>query len=493
MVATLYLISGVSMEHCGFLLAGIHVLLKLTLSSQSAVDPGIPSVLSSIPGNVRTVLDVLDLKPATTAFVCCPKCFCCYALHDSDPYPDRCTYRETPSSPSCNRELRKTVVLSGKRRTFPARRYMYHGMKQWMARMLCRPSIEPLLDRDLCPVDIPGSGKKSADMHDIWDGHILRNFLGPDGKPFISAQSNGEGRYVFSLCMDGFNPFHNKEAGKKVSTGAIYMVCLNLPPTERYKMENMYLVGIIPGPHEPSINQINHLLRPLVNDLKDFWEHGVRYKKTAGFPSGRSVRCALVPLVCDLPAARQMAGYASHSSTNFCSFCLQKLDDIDDLDYEHWKYRTCDEHRTIADSWHNATSDAERHAIFEEYGLRWSELLRLPYWDPTLFVLLDTMHALFLGDLHRHCRDVWGMDSKFDDGDGITYDVSQLPTPAALEDGYHAIKYGSNSKLSGLRVEVLRQICRELGFRFGLKKKKLIHQLMKYVGPNDTIQKPHHH
>ena len=481
MVATLYLASGVSMDHCGFLLAGIRLLLNFSLSSQSPVDPRTTSVLSSIPGDIRTVLDVLDLKPATTAFVCCPKCFCCYPLDNSAPYPDRCTYRDTPSSPVCNRELRKTVLLSGRHRTFPARRYIYNRMKQWLGRMLCRPSIEQFLDRDLISDTTLGGGDAPAITHDIWDGHVLRDFLGPDGKPFISPRFNGEGRYVFSLCMDGFNPFLNKEAGKKVSTGAIYMVCLNLPPAERYKIENMFLVGIIPGPHEPSVHQINHLLRPLVDDLKDFWEPGVHYKTTAMFPSGRLVRCAVIPLVCDLPAARQMAGFASYSSTNFCSFCLQKLDDIDDLDHEHWEYRTCDEHKKIAGAWLFAASEAERLAIFEQHGLRWSELLRLPYWDPTLFVLIDTMHALFLGNLRRHCRDVWGMDVKFNDGDGVTYDVAHPPTPAAMEEAYDTLKFGSNSKLSGLRVEVLRQICRELGLRFGSKKKKLIRLLVTYV------------
>lgn len=348
--------------------------------------------------------------------------------------------------------------------------------------MLCRPSIEQLLDRVLISDTTPDNRDVPAATHDIWDGHVLRNFLGPDGEPFISHRFNGEGRYVFSLCMDGFNPFHNKEAGKKVSTGAIYMVCLNLPPGERYKIENMFLVGIIPGPHEPSVHQINHLLRPLVDDLRDFWEPGVHYKTTAMFPSGRLVRCAAIPLVCDLPAARQMAGFASYSSTNFCSFCLQKLDDIDDLDHRRWEYRTCDEHKKIANAWFFAASEAERLAIFAQHGLRWSELLRLPYWDPTLFVLIDTMHALFLGNLRRHCCDVWGMDVKFDDGEGVTYDVPRPPTPAAMEGGYDILKYGSNSKLSGLRVEVLRQICHELGFRFGLKKKKLVRQLVTYVG-----------
>ncbi|KNE98710.1 hypothetical protein PSTG_08078 [Puccinia striiformis f. sp. tritici PST-78] len=44
-----------------------------------------------------------------------------------------------------------------------------------------------------------------------------------------------------------------------------------LPGALPYKVENVYLFGIIPGPKELSLEQINHLLRPLVEELKMFW------------------------------------------------------------------------------------------------------------------------------------------------------------------------------------------------------------------------------
>ena len=136
--------------------------------------------------------------------------------------------------------------------------------------------------------------------------------------------------------MDGFNPFHAKEAGKKVSIGAIYMVCLNLPPFLRYRLENIFLVGVIPGPSSPSTHQINEILKPLVHDLLVFWDPGVFFSRTFSYPKGRLIRCAVVPLVCDLPAARQMSGFAGHSSSHFCSFCNLRLDDMDNLDMSTW-------------------------------------------------------------------------------------------------------------------------------------------------------------
>lgn len=53
------------------------------------------------------------------------------------------------------------------------------------------------------------------------------------------------------------------------SVGAIYLTVMNLPHKIRYKQENVILVGLIPGPKEPSLN----ILRLLVDDeLLEFWE-----------------------------------------------------------------------------------------------------------------------------------------------------------------------------------------------------------------------------
>jgi len=151
-----------------------------------------------------------------------------------------------------------------------------------------------------------------------------------------------------------------REAGKKVSTGAVYLVCLNLPPSIRYKVENICLVGIIPGPREPSQHQINHLIRPVVDDLIVLWKKGVQLTRTASLPkTGRLVRAALGPLVCDLPAARQMSGFASSSHLRFCSFCHQTIRDIEDLNWQSWRPWTRDEQYKSAVRWRDAQSTAE--------------------------------------------------------------------------------------------------------------------------------------
>lgn len=71
------------------------------------------------------------------------------------------------------------------------------------------------------------------------------------------------GNLCLSLNIDWFNPY--KET--PYSVGAIYFVIQNLPRMERYKIENVLLVGLIPGPNEPKKN-INFFLKPVVSDLK---------------------------------------------------------------------------------------------------------------------------------------------------------------------------------------------------------------------------------
>lgn len=272
LVAVLHLFCGVSMDQCSYVLAHLRILLHLALSSSS--NPRTKSIISTFPGDIRYILNILDLEPPATALVCCPSCFYTYPIDpdDPDPYPEHCTNQETPTSDACGRRLQKTMKKGNSQFTVAAREFLYQDIRQWLAKMYSRAKVEEIFDRDHPHPD-------NDDMGDIWDAPVLHELLGPDGKPFIEAPGN-ESRLVFSLNEDGFNPYGNKISGKQVSVGGLYMICMNLPPALRYKVENMFLVGVIPGPQEPSLNQINYILRPLVTDLLVLWTDGVYLRRT---------------------------------------------------------------------------------------------------------------------------------------------------------------------------------------------------------------------
>ena len=143
------------------------------------------------------------------------------------------------------------------------------------------------------------------------------------------------------------------------------------------------------------------------------------------------VRCAVIPLVCDLPAARQMSGFAHYQSTNFCAECRQTLDDINNLDYGNWAPRTYKDHMKSAEKWRDAETLGEREELYRIEGAQWSELLRLPYWDPTKFTVIDSMHAFYLRLMSHHCHHIWGMDVNISDGDGPGFRDKDQPTDVA--------------------------------------------------------------
>ena len=100
------------------------------------------------------------------------------------------------------------------------------------------------------------------------------------------------------LNIDWFQPYKDSV----YSVGVLYLSFLNLPPQERNKEENIAIVGIIPGPQEPS-RDVNSFLDPLVDDLLDFWD-GVWINTPTTGP--RFCRLALLCVTCDIQASRKL-------------------------------------------------------------------------------------------------------------------------------------------------------------------------------------------
>ena len=239
-------------------------------------------------------------------------------------------------------------------------------------------------------------GWSGEEMHDVFDGQFLNGFKGRDGHRF--GQQTKEGRYVFSLSVNFFNPFTNKQAGKQISSGVISVVCLNLPVSMRYKPENMFLAGVIPGPKEPPLT-LKSYLSPLMDEFLVLWDPGVQFSCTCKFLEGRLILCALILVVCDLLATRKTIGYATCSHEHFFNVCHCTRTG---QGYGHtccsaWGRRTNEEWRRAATEYQACRSEDMQTAKVNETGVRWSDLLQLPYFDIFCCVVIDPMHNLFLG------------------------------------------------------------------------------------------------
>jgi Transposase family tnp2 len=136
--------------------------------------------------------------------------------------------------------------------------------------------------------------------------------------------------------MDSFNPYHMKEAKQTILSMAIWLILLNLPPHLHYHPENMFLAGIISEPRKPSLTNINHLIRLLVDVLLKFFEPGVWYSHTSRHRFGCWIQAILMPVVSDMLMARQAGGFSSPTVTFFCMLYNLKVQEIENIDKSTW-------------------------------------------------------------------------------------------------------------------------------------------------------------
>jgi hypothetical protein len=412
-VIILQLLAGLSRDGCNFVLNATKVLISLInleicryYDSKGIRSRDVPPFIldaSQWPSDVRTALQEFGLDPHLVHYAVCPKCRYTYKpkTADNPEYPTVCTYQVTDESPPCG-----TPLLQGDADNLvPRSRYSYQPMASWLARLMMRPGMEDLMEKTVSSVEQPAPPKQT----DIWHANIFRTFKGSDKKPFLPAPA-GSTHLIFSIFIDWFNPYSNRQGGKHASVGAIYLICMNLPISVRYRLENVYLVGVLPGPNEPSLDQVNHFLRPLVDDLINLWFRGTFFTQTYKYKFGRLVRCAVIPLIADSPAARKAAGYEAPTSTFFCTFCTSSKFDMANFDVTSWAPRSWKEHLKAAKAWLHAPTETKRHEELEKNHVRWSEFLRLPYWNPVKFPVVEAMHNLFLVDCQAHCRFILGMN-----------------------------------------------------------------------------------
>lgn len=135
----------------------------------------------------------------------------------------------------------------------------------------------------------------------------------------------------------------------------------------------------------------------------------MHYSRTANHPTGRDTRSAIALGLGDLPAVRQMSALAGHSSHNYCTRCKCFHQDTlcrADVHHPDWTPKDPQTQRQKAENWKNAPSRIAQEKLFAVNGVWWSQLWRLPYWDPARMLIVDTMHCLLEGLMEYHFHDL---------------------------------------------------------------------------------------
>ncbi|XP_065894304.1 uncharacterized protein [Dysidea avara] len=159
------------------------------------------------------------------------------------------------------------------------------------------------------------------------------------------------------------------------------------------------------------------------------------------------VRGALITVSCDIPAARKVSQFLGHKANKGCSRCEFEGERENPRDVtSRMSYFTVveivprlnDTVRSQAVEFLGATNATEVKKIQKKNGVRWSQLLKLTYFDIVTMTMVDPMHTVFLGMI-RHETDLIFQDPLFCKESQrvfssrlkclrVPYDVGRLPS-----------------------------------------------------------------
>jgi hypothetical protein len=355
---------------------------------------------STFPKSLYMARKLFGIDDQIIKYATCKKCCKLYAIKDlPTDRPFHCTFQNFPKHPmanlrtSCNAIVTKQVYVNHILTYQPSLIYPIASIKQQLQRLYNRKGFEESCRKW---ADRPNDSQMLAD---IYDGRIWKTFRDSNQDlPFFRKEVS-DCHLGIMLNMDWFQPFDNSQ----YSVGAIYGVICNLPRSERFKTSNIITLAVIPGPNEPKLHQLNHYLAPIIDQLIELW-NGIELSVTCENPNGKLIRAAVICCACDIPAARKLCGYISARIA--CHRCKKRaniegrnninfggFDDIDDW----FVPRDVEEIRKNASLWKECDTDDARKRHVSETFVRWSEIYRLPYFDPVQFLVVDPMHCLFLG------------------------------------------------------------------------------------------------
>ncbi|MBW0489898.1 hypothetical protein O181_029613 [Austropuccinia psidii MF-1] len=100
-------------------------------------------------------------------------------------------------------------------------------------------------------------------------------------------------------------------------------------------------------------------------------------------------------------AMHKITGFISQSGSHFCNFFTIRKAQIEEIGPQFHYMHSYQNHKSTIVKWLGPTPKQQK-AIFSEYGVRYSILEDLPYWDATRIVNLEIMHNLILGILKNH-------------------------------------------------------------------------------------------
>ncbi|KAI6003498.1 hypothetical protein F5J12DRAFT_722586, partial [Pisolithus orientalis] len=93
-----------------------------------------------------------------------------------------------------------------------------------------------------------------------------------------------------------------------------------------------------------------------------------------------------------------------------CSCCHKT--NYSQTDFDNWMAGDKDKLHQYAEEWRDAHMSSAHDRIFKDYGVCYSELWHLPYWDPTCQLIIDSMHCILEGLVQHHVCSLLGLTTE---------------------------------------------------------------------------------
>jgi hypothetical protein len=259
----------------------------------------------------RRVCNMTGLREVR--YDCCPKSCMSYAMY---PELERCL------EPDCQHPRWKDI-----KQKVPYAQHSYIPVTQRLLHWWGNAVHAKLM------LDYRNSFKEkhnaSGDQLDFWTGALCKQFqdsglfthetdlafvLSSDGVKVGSASFSTS---VLTVCNCSCQVFKSRRA---FYIWPLILVCMNLPPHERFKRQNVLVVGFVPGPNNPK--NLDSFMYPLIEEFLAL-ERGI--KAWNGYREKSFILHAHIAVVTgDMPGRSKLQGFKGSRALRYCPYCYAK-------------------------------------------------------------------------------------------------------------------------------------------------------------------------
>lgn len=197
---------------------------------------------------------------------------------------------------------------------------------------------------------------------------------------------------------------YNHIAAKKNSIWPVQLYQNYLPPTIRFKPENVLLCCLFFGAKKPNMNILLHNLASEIDWLQ---RNKIKFLR-----SGKLFQCAPIVMFCsaDLPARAMLSGLKTYSGSNACTACVhegQQITDATRKKYTRYVKLIPEPELRNHDKFLFAAVNFNELPPKERYGLiSIPPMILFPQFDLSKGFVIDYMHNIALGVM-RLLLDLW--------------------------------------------------------------------------------------